>query len=148
MEKGPFKDHVSLCFVLMTHYFSGKEGHCLLNHQQNGSKLWFQTACRTWGDEGEQGERAFSRWFLRILAIRRTCSVCKKRLKTEPLYLMNSKLELQHFCSGAPVVPVVSCYCCCCYCGLSEVCGSRKTSSPRENHAGHCGFANESGCEK
>lgn len=70
MEKGPLKAHILLCFVLMTHYFSGKEGHCLLNHQQNGSNFWFQTVCRAWGEEGEQGERAFCRRFLRILAIR------------------------------------------------------------------------------
>lgn len=93
MEKEPFKDQVSLCFVLMTHYFSGKEGHCLLNHQQNGSKLWFQTACRTWGHEGEQGDRAFSRWFLRILAIRRTCSVCKKGWRQSPCTLSTPSLS-------------------------------------------------------
>lgn len=136
MEKGPLKDHVLLCFVLMTHYFSGKEGHCLLNHQQNGSKFWFQTVCSAWGKKGEKVEsilqmipenffhQAFST-FLLSTGRKRTCSVCEKGQRHSPCTLslkiywkrssrghkpLSRKLHLQHFFPSVHVVSVASCY--------------------------------------
>lgn len=151
MEKGPLKDHVLLCFVLMTHYFSGKEGHCLLNHQQNGSKFWFQTVCRAWGEEGKQEERAFCRWFLRILAIRffppfywahaqgeLVLSVKKAKdialVPCQLKFIGRDLPEAINFSSASPsfstsvqvpmwFLQLHVTYCCCCL-GLSEVCES------------------------
>lgn len=115
----------------MTHYFSGKEGHCLLNHHKMAVNSDFRLCARPEGRKErresilqmipENSSHQIFSTFLLSPGTRRT-SVCEKGQRHSPCTLSTqiywkrssrghkpllSKPSLQ---LGAHVVPVASCY--------------------------------------